>query len=140
VLRLETLRDRVSYGSDGWRRKIAEIYVSNVKTSRRVAEAFGADYAAFFQPMLFYTDPVDPARLSEEDTKHALAVREALRELLRRPENRGALIDLSDSLDGSGPAVYTDRIHMRKPYYETMGRLICDHIIGAARRRAAQGG
>lgn len=50
----DELRKQVKYGSEIWEDEIAEQYVSALTKADKISKAFGAEFAAFLQPTVYY--------------------------------------------------------------------------------------
>ncbi|MBL7799981.1 MAG: SGNH/GDSL hydrolase family protein [Chitinophagales bacterium] len=48
------LRKQVNYLSESWENEIAQNYVSAIYKTDKIAKAFGAEFAVFLQPMVYY--------------------------------------------------------------------------------------
>ena len=49
-------RKRVGLGTQPWRQSIADIYWENIEKGEKIANAYNADYLAFFQPVVYYDE------------------------------------------------------------------------------------
>lgn len=115
------LRQRTDWGSDAWRDKTAAIYVENLVKAHRVARAFGAEFVAFPQPLVYYKDTVAAEENDQayhgERRAYALDMRERIREQLKAAylaDPTLKVIDLTDVYDGTAGWVFTDAIHTRQ--------------------------
>src|SRR5262249_24911450 len=65
--RLLALRRAVHLGSAQWKEAIVNAYARNVSAMCRFAGANGASFAAFYQPMLPYSAPLDGRQIASSD-------------------------------------------------------------------------
>lgn len=116
---LDKLRREVGWRTPAWRSEIARVYVDHVVAAARVSEAVGAQFAWFFQPMVYYKEPVAEAERPFADVyrEHAVATRAAILAARQRAVESGELsehmaVDLSDIFDGFEEAVYWNDSHL----------------------------
>jgi hypothetical protein len=117
---LNQLRKDASYNTEEWRNSIVKIYVNNIVKAHKVSNTFGADFIAFFQPVLFFKDS-----LSAEEYKnvqmavyqwyedHFIEMRKKiLAELEKTKKNSEVkIIDISDIYDNVSEQVFIDHAH-----------------------------
>ena len=121
---LDGLRDEVGYGTAAWEAEIADTYVGNLASAARISDAFGADFIAFFQPMIEFKHS-----LADTEQRFAAADRSArvrrVRDLIReRVQARGddelRFVDLSDLFVDETDDVFVDGIHIRQEFKPTV--------------------
>lgn len=132
---LDKVREAVGWDSDEWRAALARAYVGNMVKAKKVANALGASFIGFFQPLVYYKD--SPA--SEETTnsfrpereEHAVEVRRLVRDhVARLPEqDQVAVVDLSDVFDNTTEQVFTDYVHTNQTGKDIVTELIYQQIV-----------
>lgn len=118
---LEQMRKKVKWGSDEWKDNIAEIYVKNLIKANKISHAFGAEFIAFFQPMVFYKDSLTPEEqlINPEQREYCLDMRRRILaevEIDKKNSTSLKFVDLSDIFDNIPECVFTDVIHTRQEY------------------------
>jgi len=133
-LPMEQEMERAGWNSDGWKRALAHKYVGNMLKGKKVANAFGARFIGFFQPVVYYKDPLSPEEQTHgfrpERKGHAIDVRELVRkeiELLDR-EDKVAVIDLSDVFDNKPQQLFTDNTHIKQQGKDIVAAAMYEHI------------
>jgi hypothetical protein len=144
-LRLDRLRNAVDYGSSQWKEAVVGAYARNLAAMCQFSRANGALYAAYFQPLLAYSKPLDAGQTA--DTGGDVMVR-GLREqrqmALRAiggqfPALSGAegcrFGDLSGVLENDANA-FTDAIHVDVKSNQLIGRRIGENLLAWPALRA----
>ncbi len=131
---LSGLRDSVGWGAEEWRDSIAAVYIRNLVKARVVSEAFGARFAAFFQPVLYFKDhltPEEAAFANEDEREFTVDMRARIRaRMAAAREATGAhLIDLSDTFETTRTWVFSDRVHTRQSAKRPIANRIVDEIL-----------
>ena len=134
---LHELRDQSGYNTEKWREKIVEIYLNNLEKSYLMAQTFGSEFTAFFQPLAFFTkESIEPDFISQATCfEHTIKSRQLFREYLEdTPEPvKSSIIDLSDIFDSYGLDIYTDTsfdpIHTTQTAKPIIAQKICEHLI-----------
>lgn len=117
---LNQLRKDAGHNTEEWRNSIAKIYVDNIVKAHKVSNAFGADFIAFFQPVVFFKDS-----LSTEEYKNVqIAIYQKYRdhfiEMRKRilaevektkKDSEVKIIDISDIYDNVPEQVFIDHAH-----------------------------
>lgn len=140
------LRDEANWGSDDWREQIAGVYVSNLLKADKVSHAFGADFMAFAQPILFFKDQPAPAEAdlfgNSERREYALDVRQKIHTAIIKADPNLAvkIIDLSDIYDPSGEQVFTDTIHTTQSSKAVIAQAMFENIIQTFEVKIARNG
>lgn len=120
-IHLKQLREQVGWKSPAWREKIAAIYASNVVKASKASAAFGAEFIAFYQPMIFFKEPLSPEEEMEERDKeqieYAQDMRKRMISKLRQAADADKVnwVDLSRIYHGRSQRVFTDIIHTTDP-------------------------
>lgn len=127
-------RRKAGWGTDDWRTEIAQRYVGNLVKADRISNAFGAGFIAFFQPMVYFKDPLAAEERSYhhhlELQKHCVEVRERIIEQMNLLEKESApsVVDLSDIYDGTATTVFMDNIHTLQESKGAVASAIYQHI------------
>lgn len=136
LLQLGRQRRLAGYGNPQWRSLIARVYVEHHRKAEVIARAFGAGYIVFFQPVLFYKEPIAPIERYDYPPafkEHTLAVRaEMRREFAAIPKGAAPrIIDMSDEFHGVAEKVYLDYIHTVQPAKEAVAESIAARLVEA---------
>jgi len=133
--RLDETRDEAGYLSREWRERIATGYVGNLVKAQRVSEAFGSDFVAFFQPLVFFKPSLGPREREitaplEGFGKMARDLRgRTVRELERAREREGLEVrDLSGVFDSIGEDLFYDFIHVTVQGKEMLARAMAEDV------------
>jgi hypothetical protein len=128
-------RQEAGWGSDEWRDEIGRRYVSNLVKAGRIADAFGAGFIAFFQPMIYYKDPLAAEEKNDQPDpelqKHCLNVRQTIFEQIQGLDRELAplVVDLSDIYDDVAAAVFIDEIHTKQENKVAVAEAMHQHIV-----------
>jgi lysophospholipase L1-like esterase len=118
---IEQLRQTVGWGSEVWRDDVAAAYVDNLGKAHKIAQAFGADFIAFAQPMVYFKEPLAPEEAAQanhaERRAYALDMRDRIHKKVAQlsasqPDLK--IVDLTDMYDDRPEWVFTDNIHTRQ--------------------------
>jgi lysophospholipase L1-like esterase len=125
------LRRAVAFGTEPWKRALVDSYANNIVAMCRVARANGLLFAAYFQPILPYSDTLDRHHMEMSGGAEMV---DGLREERRlvpaavaaQMNPAGAECRFSDVSDlfQNAPAVFTDAIHLT----DAANRLIAQRI------------
>jgi len=130
---LSELRKKAGYGTEKWRQEIADIYVDNLIKAQTISHAFGSEFVAFFQPLVFFKDVQTPRekRFGMDQQIHALEVRKRIRQELARGGKNSSLnvFDLSDIFDEVSDQVFVDYIHVSDRYNKIVAQSIGQQVI-----------
>ncbi|HEX9925195.1 MAG TPA: hypothetical protein VGD99_21240 [Anaerolineae bacterium] len=142
---LEQLRADIGWGSDAWKAEIARIYVENLVKADKVSLAFGADFIAFAQPMVYFKDEVAPEEEAQafhgERRPYVLEMRERVRqevEKQRELNNHLKVIDLTDIYDTTPDWVFTDSIHTQQASKSVVVQEMYKYIMHYFNERIAE--
>jgi lysophospholipase L1-like esterase len=144
---LEDLRRKVGFAGAPWRRAVVQSYARNIAAMCRIAQANGALFAAYFQPMLPYSKSLDRrqvaisggdqmiAGLREERGQVPAAVAAQLAAV--RAEAGCRFGDLSDFFENA-PNTFVDIIHIESQANALIAGRIARELLGwdALRSRA----
>ena len=145
---LASLRRKVGYESEEWKASIASTYVKNLGRGHHLARAWGADFVAFFQPLVFYKPdhgPVESAIVAQSSEMGPLLV--DLRDRVQKDigvlrEREGvAVYDLSGVYDGIKTDIFVDLVHTGPRGREIIARSMALELVArtSLRERAALG-
>jgi hypothetical protein len=145
TMRLDRLRGEVDYGSAQWKEAVVNAYVRNLTSMCHFARGSGTLFAAYFQPLLAYSKPLDA---NQTAATFGDAVVQALREQrdmtlraintqfpTRNAEAGCRFGDLSGILENDA-AAFTDAIHVDNKSNETIGRRIAEDLLAWPALRA----
>jgi hypothetical protein len=128
-------RRKAGWGSDKWRSEIAHRYVSNVVKADKVSKGFGAGFITFFQPLVYYKDPISTEeknnRFDAQLQKHCLDIRDRISEQVQLLDKESAplLVDLSDIYDGVEETMFIDMAHTKQESKDVVAKAIYRHIV-----------
>jgi lysophospholipase L1-like esterase len=132
---LERVRSEAGYLSPEWRDRIASGYVGNLVKAQRISRAFGSDFSAFFQPLVFFKRTLGHeeqkiAAPLEGFGKMARDLRLRVRLELQRARSRQGLVarDLSDIFDSIEEDMFYDIIHVTRPGKEILARAMAEDV------------
>jgi len=145
-IHLNQVRKEIGWKSQPWREKIAAIYASNIVKASKASAAFGAEYIGFYQPMIFFKEPLSPQEEMEErdqeQIEYAQDMRKRMISKLRGAamENKLNWVDLSRIYHGRSQRVFTDIIHTTDPakrvvaaaIYKEINQLCAEKIVSHA--------
>lgn len=132
---MEEERRKVGWGTDSWKTEIAQRYVGNLVKADRISRAFGAEFIAFFQPLVYFKDPLSTEEKSyrpdPELQEHCVSIREQIFRQLQLLDREVAprVVDLSDIYDGVATTVFTDRIHTKQENTLVLASAVYQHIV-----------
>jgi hypothetical protein len=113
---LEAIRKETGYLSPDWKAALADSYVRNLEKAHRISKAFGAEFVAFYQPLLFFKEPLSAGeRLLAGDTNRSEFCKEqrtrVLKSLPLLNSKNIHVVDLSTIYNGETNQVFIDYIH-----------------------------
>ena len=130
---LDEERKKVNWGSDEWKRDIAYNYATNLIKANKIAASFGAGFIAYFQPLVYYKDPMtieEKALMLEVEKDHCIAVRNLIRSYMEQvPNGSQFFFDLSDIYDNVHETVFKDTIHTHQNSKSMIARAIYEEIV-----------
>lgn len=130
------LREEVQWESAEWQAAIAEAYVNNLVKASQISQAFGADFIAFPQPLVYFkqTPAAEEADLAGnwQRRDHSLAVRQAIRAKIEVADILATvkIVDLSDIYNNTPEWVFTDAIHIRQDSHPVVVQAMYEAIMG----------
>ena len=148
-IHLNQLRKQTGWKSDAWRKKIADNYVSNLIRAGKVSAAFGSEFIAFFQPMLYYKKTLSPeedwylhdpkVKGRDERGEYVRDMRSRILSKLMNLSQTGTLnwIDVSQVYTNKHERIFTDEIHTTDPAKHMMARVLYQHINKLCGQRIA---
>ncbi len=125
-------RERVGWDTGPWRDAIASTYVEHLVKADAVARGFGARFAAFFQPLVYFKP-----RLNEEERELVdpdklegmIDLRRRVQRGLTQTAAPGVFVDLSGLYGDTDEWVFTDEIHTRQPAKPRVARAIHEALL-----------
>lgn len=132
---LKEERQKVNWGSNGWRNEIAGKYITNLAKARKISHAFGARFIAFFQPMVYYKDSLSikekTHRWDENLKDHCICIRSQILAQVKLCTTGSdlILIDLSDIYDDTPTKVFIDEAHTLQESKDVITKAIYEHIF-----------
>lgn len=131
---LSDLRTRVGYQTEKWVTEIANCYADNLRKAKTVSNAFGAEFCAFFQPLVFYKSTLAEQEIGLVSDKDFQRYCTRQRELLRHNQAwlsaAGVTVhDLSDVFDNNHTAVFTDYIHVTQEGNEVVAEAMVAPVL-----------
>ena len=147
---LNETRRQNGWKSDPWREKIAGTYVSNLVKAAKVSKAFGADFIVFFQPMIYFKQPLherekfylqNPEKVDEGN--YARDMRARILTKLEQTSKATALnwVDSTRIYEGLRQKIFGDAIHTTPAGRNMVAREMHQKISALfAQRLAARAG
>jgi hypothetical protein len=130
---LERVRTECGYKTPEWRERVADAYVGNVVKTSLVAKAFGADFIAFYQPMVYYKETLsDEEQLcgNAEEGEFARQVRAMVLSKIAwyTGEDAPDFVDLTSIYAGDTTSVFIDAIHTKQEAKPLVALAIYTHL------------
>jgi hypothetical protein len=143
--RLDRLRSAVNYGTPQWKEAVANAYARNLAAMCRVARGNGGLFAAYFQPLLAYSNPLDAIQTAATGGEATVQGLREQRDLALRAigaqfpaasaEPGCRFGDLSRVLE-TDAAAFTDAIHVDTKSNQTIGQRIAEDLLAWPALRA----
>ncbi|MFH1320029.1 MAG: hypothetical protein ABII90_05160, partial [Bacteroidota bacterium] len=133
--RFNEIKKQVHYGSDLWKNNIARIYVGNVVKAQKISKVFGADFIAFFQPLIYFKDSLSDEEQIINQIKglgdHVIEMHsKVLNEFsLLKPNTDLKIIDLNYVYDKTFTRVFKDEIHTQQQYKPIVAQEIFQYLV-----------
>jgi lysophospholipase L1-like esterase len=129
------LRRAAGFGGGPWKHALVESYASNIAAMCRIARVNGSLFAAYFQPILPYSNTLDRRQMEMSgDAEMIDGLREERRLVLAaisaqmNPAESGCRFsDVSDLFEDT-PAVFTDAIHVTDAANQLIARRIAREL------------
>lgn len=126
-------RQEVNYNTEMWQNEIAEIYVTNIQKANLVSHSVGSELIVFFQPMIFFKDPLHELEEKIIDSlsyKHHLIIREKIFNLIEKTNSDENIqfFDLSDFYDNYPNQIFTDIVHTNQTAKEAISKQIYTYL------------
>jgi hypothetical protein len=148
TMRLDRLRADVGYGSTPWKEAVAGAYARNLAAMCRFARGNGALFAGYFQPLLAYSQPLDPNQAAATGGDVMVQSLREQRQMARRAvgaqfpapsaEAGCRFGDLSGLLENEA-AAFTDAIHVDNKSNQLIGRRIAEDLLAWPALQAKRG-
>jgi lysophospholipase L1-like esterase len=142
---LEGSRRSAGFGGAAWKEKIASLYVDRLVKAQRVSGAYGADFVAFFQPLVFFKPHLTPAEAEIARGSGGLAplaaeLRSIVRARLEQARDRFGLraVDLSGLFEPERGEIFLDWIHTWPEGERRVALAMADSVDPVLRSRAAK--
>jgi len=142
---LDRYRSAVGFGGPAWKQAIASIYVDRLVKAQKVSAAFGADFIAFFQPLVFFKRQLSPVESEIVRASGGLPpltreLREMVRAELERRRSGSDLkaVDLSGLFESEQGEMFFDEIHTLPEGNRRVAAALAQHAASALRARAAK--
>jgi hypothetical protein len=138
TLRLDRIRRTVDYGSTPWKEAVANAYARNLTAMCRVARGNGMLFAAYFQPLLAYSQPIDANRAAWTGGDAMVQGLREQREMALRaigtqcpspPAEAGCRFDDLSAVLQHDAAAFTDAIHVDNKSNQMIGRRIAEDLL-----------
>lgn len=136
---LSQVREEIGWNTREWREKIADIYIRNLIKADKISKICGANFIAFFQPMLYSKITLAPEEKELikhlenyiEEKAHVLETQELIRQKIVEIKRTNSIniIDISSFYDNNPAWVFGDRIHTEQPAKILIAKEIYKHII-----------
>ncbi|MBN3036308.1 MAG: hypothetical protein JW861_12050 [Bacteroidales bacterium] len=128
---LSDLRKETGFDTDPWRDSIAKCYLENLELARVVSNAFGAEFVAILQPLIFFKK-----NLSDEEKEigflesksHLLYLQRKIRNALSSGGYSFNFIDLSDFFNDYDGTIFVDPVHLTQRGREMISHDICNRL------------
>ena len=130
---LEQLRAESHYRSLEWEEKIAENYVNNLYKAETLSKAFGADFMAFFQPLVYFKRRLSKEEqgfVSQADTQCMQEIRTFVMKKITHLQNTSDvnIVDLSSIYQDEINWIFTDAIHTKQEAKPLIAQAIYQYI------------
>jgi hypothetical protein len=150
LLRLAELRERVGYGSDAWQEEIVRIYLGNLVKAAKIARGYGAEFMAFFQPLIHFKGSLSAEELQVKNLlldflterragdfeAHAQAMRARVRAGIVELGGEPPIVDLSGIFADAQGWIFTDFIHVTRAGNEAIAAAIYQSLAADPEIRA----
>lgn len=133
--RFNEIKKEVHYGSDLWKNNIVRTYVGNLVKAKRISKAFGADFIAFFQPLIYFKDSLSS---EEQIINQKKGLKDHVIEMhskvfnefsLLKPNSDLKIIDLNYVYDKTFVQVFQDEIHTLQQHKQIIAQEIFHHLV-----------
>jgi lysophospholipase L1-like esterase len=145
---LEDLRGKVGFASAPWKQTVVESYARNIAAMCRIAQANGALFAAFFQPLLPYSKSLDWHQVEMSGGDQMIAsLREQRGQVPATVATQLAAVhakagcrfgDLSDFFENA-PNTFVDVIHIDSQASSLIASRIARELLGWDALRSSAG-
>ncbi|MBV8752032.1 MAG: SGNH/GDSL hydrolase family protein [Hyphomicrobiales bacterium] len=137
-MRLDRLRGEVNFGSAQWKEAVVNAYARNLAQMCHFARGSGTLFAAYFQPLLAYSKPLDANQAASTGGEAMVGGLRAQRELALRAigaqfpapavEAGCRFGNLSGLLENDA-AAFTDAIHVDNKSNQLIGTRIAEDLL-----------
>jgi len=117
-LPLDQLRQEVKYGTEEWRKKIADAYVINIRKAYKISKAFGSEYMVVFEPTVYekkmLTDEEKTMVLSSE-VIHFTTIKNYILSAMNTDQNvHIPFVDMMSHLSSLHDTVFVDVMRIKQ--------------------------
>lgn len=128
----DELRKQVSYGTEIWENEIANEYVSALVKTEKIAKAFGAEFVAILQPVLYYKNKCSAKelelRMHEDEYQFSLRLREKILHKTAS-SNLSHFFNLTEIYANDTADYFIDPIHTRQPGIQLVANRMFTEIL-----------
>ena len=117
ISKIDELRKQSGYGSEGWRNKIASVYINNINKASSIAGAFNARSFVFFQPMVYFKNTLSGNENNfikdhAPENKHTVLVHKKIPDYIHQPGGSKFIFrDLSGLFENDPAEIFRDNVH-----------------------------
>jgi hypothetical protein len=138
AIKINHLRSAVDYGSAHWKQAVAGAYARNLTTMCRVARGNGGLFAAYFQPLLAYSQPLDAnqsastggdAMVQGLREQRDMALRAIGAQFPAPSVEAGCRFGNLSAVLENDAAAFTDAIHVDTKSNQMLGRRIAEDLL-----------
>ncbi|MCK5260196.1 MAG: hypothetical protein KAJ70_03960 [Candidatus Omnitrophica bacterium] len=136
---MDEARESTGFLSKEWKENIATIYVRNLQKAGKVSNAFGSEFVAFFQPIVYYKQKINEKErplLNDQVKGDLLGIRKMILRKIKQLKRQYDVdvVDLSDVYATENGQIFTDHIHIVQEAKPVIGKMMCRHLIPAVRK------
>jgi hypothetical protein len=137
-IRLNRLRGAVDYGSPHWKEAVVAAYARNLNAMCRFARGNGVLFAAFFQPLLAYSNPLDARQVADTGgdvmvqglrEQREMALRAIAAQFPAPSLEAGCRFGDPSRILENDAAAFTDAIHVDTKSNQLIGRRIAEDLL-----------
>ena len=131
---LESLRKQERWMTEEWKEKVALMYLNNAVKAGKISKAFGADFVAFFQPLVYFKNQLgdeEKAFFRESEKSYYLDMRERIISKIDHvnKESGVQIIDMSLIYQDMSDWVFTDIVHTRQTSKKIVAEAMFEHLV-----------
>jgi hypothetical protein len=133
---LNKVRGECEYGSLVWKQKIAETYIGNIVKAENVSKTFGAEFTAFFQPLMYYKNVSNISTqekrfFRDEEGKIVRDIRNIIvhKIIQERKRHDTHIVDLSAVYSRRSSWIFLDSAHTRQEAKPIIVKAIYENLV-----------